>query len=341
MNILIFGCGSIGTHHAQAARSLNFNVYVTDINASQMNYMRKKLYPARYGKWDDNIIFLDYKNIFNFKKVFDLVIIGTSPAFHLTVLKKIIKKIKYKKILVEKPLCVYKQNLDFLKKKKFKKNLYCGFNHSISPSILNLFKLSKQKKIGKVYYVKINWKEDFKLVLKAHPWIKSIKDSYLSDINKGGGVSHEYSHAIHLGVCFKNILFPKKNIKMSNKITFKKINNNKYDIKTIIKLKHNNTTIEMDIDSITNPPKKNLIIYGKKGKIYWERNMKKKEEKISIFKEKKVITKKFLISRPFDFINQLKILLINKKNSITNITKIESAITVMKIMKNIFQKKHV
>ena len=57
MNILIFGCGSIGTHHAHAARSLNFKVFITDINSIQMEYMKNKLYPSRYGKWDKKLLY--------------------------------------------------------------------------------------------------------------------------------------------------------------------------------------------------------------------------------------------------------------------------------------------
>jgi len=339
MNILIFGCGSIGTHHAHAARNLGFNVFITDINENQMEYMENKLYPSRYGKWDDKIVFLKYKNIFSIKKVFDLIIIGTSPLFHLDVLKKSIKKLKYKKILVEKPLSVYWQKINFLKKNN--KNLFCGFNHSISPSILHVFKMIKKKDIGKIHYIKINWQEDFKLVLKAHPWVKSIKDSYLSDIKKGGGALHEYSHALHLGLCLRNILFSKKNTKISNKILFKNVGNYKYDSRAIIELKSKNIVIEVNIDSITNPPEKNLTIYGDKGRIYWERNMKKCQENIILSKNKKNSKKNFSISRPLDFINQLKILLKRNKPSVKNITGINSAIEVMEVIKNIFKTKHV
>jgi len=339
MNVLIFGCGSIGTHHAHAARSLGFNVFITDIKDNQMDYMKTKLYPSRYGKWDNKITFLNYKNVFNIKKVFDLIIIGTSPLFHLDVLKKSIKKLKYKKILIEKPLSAYWQKINFLKKNST--NLFCGFNHSISPSILYIFTMIKKNKIGKIHYVKINWKEDFRLVLKAHPWVKSIKNSYLSDIEKGGGALHEYSHALHLGLCLKNILFQKKNTEMSKKIIFKRVGNYKYDSKSIIKLKNKNIVIEINIDSLTNPPKKNLTIYGDKGRIYWERNMEKSQENTSLLKNKKIIKKNFSITRPLDFINQLKFLLKKNKPSIKNITGINSAIDVMELIKNIFKKKYV
>ena len=337
MNILIFGCGSIGTHHAHAARSLNFKVFITDIDSIQMEYMKNKLYPSRYGKWDKKITLLKYEHVFLTKKKFDLVIIGTSPIFHIKVLKKIIKHINYKRILVEKPLSVFNQNLSFLKNKK---NIYCGFNHSISPSILKLFELVNKKKIGRIKYVRIDWKEDFQLVLKAHPWIKYLKNTYLSDINKGGGVLHEYSHAIHLGVCLKNIIFPKKTIKLSHKITLKKINKSSYDNKSKIRFENKDQIIDMNIDSLANPPKKEVIIYGEKGKIKWKRDMKKLEEKIFTLIENKKFIKKFKVTRPFDFINQLRFLLKNKKNKYSKITSISSAIEVMRFIKNSLKLKH-
>ena len=65
MNILIFGCGSIGTHHANAARALNCNVLICDIDFSKFEYMKNNLYPKRYGNWDNKIKFISY-NKFSF-----------------------------------------------------------------------------------------------------------------------------------------------------------------------------------------------------------------------------------------------------------------------------------
>ena len=71
-NVLIFGAGSIGTHHAHAARSCDCNVTISDINESQFNYMKDKLYPERYKQWDNKIIFTPYEDIFHTSKRFDL-----------------------------------------------------------------------------------------------------------------------------------------------------------------------------------------------------------------------------------------------------------------------------
>ena len=95
MNILIFGAGSVGTHHAHAARVLKYNAYITDINENQLEFMKSQLYPKRYGKWDNKIKIIKFKNIFITKIKFDLIIIGVTPINHLSLLKKCIEKLKF------------------------------------------------------------------------------------------------------------------------------------------------------------------------------------------------------------------------------------------------------
>ena len=53
--ILIFGSGSIGTHHANAAVSLKYNVFITDKEENQLINMRENIYPSRYKKWNKQI----------------------------------------------------------------------------------------------------------------------------------------------------------------------------------------------------------------------------------------------------------------------------------------------
>ena len=67
----------------------------------------------------------------------------------------------------------------------------------------------------------------------------------------------------------------------------------------------------------------------------------KLEEKIFILTGNKKFIKKFKVTRPFDFINQLRFLLKNKKNKYSKITSISSAIEVMRIIKNSLKLKYV
>ncbi len=335
-NVLIFGAGSIGTHHAHAARSCACNVTISDINQTQFNYMREELYPERYKKWDNKIIFIPYEDIFHISNKFDLIILGVPPQHHLSLLKKCLKYLEFDKIMTEKPLCVYNQDFTFIKKSKHKKKLYCGFNHSLSDSIIFLKELIIKGQIGKINKIEINWREDFELILKAHPWIESLSHSYLSNLNEGGGGCHEYSHAIHLGIIFRDIIFSEK-FKLSSKIEYINNKNNNYDAIAQLSFKNKNSSIDINIDTISNPPQKNIKLIGEKGIITWERKIEKNLEKIKIIK-KNTTYYDFKITRPDDFINQMKYLLLNNKNNgkIADI-RIESAIEVMSILKKIFK----
>ena len=67
-NILIFGAGSIGNHMAYAARKLNYDVGVTDINKKALLRMKDRIFPKRYGYWDKKIKLINYEDAFNQKK---------------------------------------------------------------------------------------------------------------------------------------------------------------------------------------------------------------------------------------------------------------------------------
>ena len=54
-SVKIFGAGSIGNHHANAARSLGWEVTVCDLDTDALERMRLSIYPDRYGAWDESI----------------------------------------------------------------------------------------------------------------------------------------------------------------------------------------------------------------------------------------------------------------------------------------------
>ena len=337
--VLIFGSGSIGTHHTNAAISLDCDVYVTDKKFSQLQNMKDNIYPQRYGHWNNQINLIPYKQVFLLKYYFDLVIIGVPPKNHLPLIKLCEKYLKFKKILVEKPLCVYNQNFSFLNYGKLKNKVFCGFNHSISPSFLFFLYVVKKKLINKKPRVNINieWKESFDLILKAHPWIKSIRDSYLSNYKIGGGVCHEYSHAIHLFIIFKEILFNNNSPKFKKKIKFKKAGKFKYDNDLQLTYYDKFKTLNLFINSKNDPAVKKIDINQNEKKfLIWNRLIEKKKEICSIYapKKKNIV---FSTNRRMDFINELKLLLINNKKSDIKYLKLEYAVKVNNLLKKIYK----
>ena len=86
--ILIFGAGSIGNHMTNANLRLKNQVSVTDIDKKSLVRMKNKIFPSRYGKWNSSINLIVYKKAFE-KRKFDLIIIGTPPTTHLSLVKKL------------------------------------------------------------------------------------------------------------------------------------------------------------------------------------------------------------------------------------------------------------
>jgi len=110
-----------------------------------------------------------------------------------------------------------------------------------------------------------------------------------------------------------------------------------YDSKAQISFSDKFHSINLNINTFSNPCQKNIKLIGDKGTILWERKIEKEYEKIKIKREKKVEYKIFKITRREDFINQIRNLLFERKknNKISNI-KIVSAIDVMKVLNKIF-----
>jgi hypothetical protein len=155
-------------------------------------------------------------------------------------------------------------------------------------------------------------------LLRAHPGLKSLNETYLSDIKYGGGVLHEFSHAVHLTNSLKNILKFPNELKFDSKIQYKKMNKNrKYDYLSKMTFKNENFKISTFIDGISMSPQKKIIIKSGEKDLIWERISKKNIEQIKIYKKKRLYIKKiYKVTRPQDFITQMKLLLSNKKNDV-------------------------
>ena len=112
-NILIFGAGSIGNHMAYACSKKNYKVHITDISNNALVRMKSKIFPLRYGKWNKKINLINYRDVFKLKIFFDLIIVGTPPITHRNLFEKSKNNLKFKKILIEKPITNYLDNRIF------------------------------------------------------------------------------------------------------------------------------------------------------------------------------------------------------------------------------------
>ena len=246
--ILIFGAGSIGNHMTNACIKLGHEVFITDIKYSALVRMKKKIFINRYGYWNKKINIVKYNDVEKLKNLYDLVILGTPPGTHLDLFNFCKKKIKFKKLLIEKPLSIYNQNFNKFNFNKRKYFIFCGYNHSLSPSIVKFFDLIKKINFNHLEFIDIKWKEGWKGILNAHGWLKNEFSSYLGDIKKGGGAIHEHSHALHLALKFINLFFNKKKVSRKVNFIFKKKNQFTYDRFVNVFYKFNLQGVNLEID---------------------------------------------------------------------------------------------
>ena len=81
--------------------------------------------------------------------------------------------------------------------------------------------------------ISIYFKENNVGFLKAHHWMKTLDESYLSDTQKGGGALCEHSHALNLAQFLLNDKEQEFEI-IHNEIRYSKINQKKYLILLLI-----------------------------------------------------------------------------------------------------------
>lgn len=112
-NILIFGCGNIGSRHIQGLlknEKIKIRIYVVEKNKNSIRIAKNRI--SNYK--NNNLIFF-YKNLDFKKKKFDLCILATTSKNRLLYIRQIIKNKIIKNLIIEK---VPFQNLEDFKKAK-------------------------------------------------------------------------------------------------------------------------------------------------------------------------------------------------------------------------------
>jgi hypothetical protein len=338
-NILIFGAGSIGNHMAYASRQLNLNVDVTDISFKALKRMKDQIFFQRYGKWDPKINLVSIKEIYKQNKQYNLIIIGTPPNTHFQIFKKVSKKMKYKNILIEKPII----NFNSKNYKKFndsKSRVFCGYNHSLSSAFQYYYKILKKLKKNKkkINRIHVEWKEGWAGILKAHPWLKNEFQSYLGNLKEGGGALQEHSHGLHLLLLIMNLYKINLNKKNMNFFSIKNKKKNKYyDCYTNLTSIYKNTFIKYETDLISKNPRKSLVIDINNKKLIIIFNYKKNIDAVIIKTNEKITLKKFFKKdRSTEFQKEINhIIKLNKLNYASSPIHFKNGVNVIKIIRKI------
>ena len=182
MKILIYGAGSIGNHYANGFIERGHEVFVTDISEEALKRMKTDIYPSRYKHWNDSIKLINSSQ--SDELFVDVVFIGTPPESHLDISLNSIIRNKPKIIHIEKPVSTINlTKIDELKKlaAKNKTILLNGYNHNLTNNVLKAREVIKSNDFGKPLIMHSNVNEHWGGIFKAHPWIKNLEDTYLSN----------------------------------------------------------------------------------------------------------------------------------------------------------------
>ena len=267
IKVKIIGAGSIGNHLSNAFRSRKCDVTLCDISSEALDRTRDEIYPSRYGSWDKNIkLSLLHQTI---KEEFDVVVIGTPPESHISLALSEIVNTKPKVLLIEKPLTV-DSNKDLIKLQKLalksKVEVLVGYNHRLVKVVKLAEEVLTENDLGRVKTIRSMTREHWKGIFLAHPWIDGPKNSYLGNIQSGGGALLEHSHALNLFLYFMNFLNLGEVKEVSACQSLVKDDTLFYDEITQISIRTSQDLLGLvEQDVVTYPPIKQLRIEGTKG----------------------------------------------------------------------------
>lgn len=272
MKVKIYGAGSIGNHLAQASRCLGWEVVVVDHDPAALRRMKNDIYPSRYGSWDETIQLFTPQEAP--KGSFDVIFLGTPPDVRIDLAREILAE-EPKILQLEKPICPpdLKGVDEFLSelKKHPQVKVITGYDHVLSKITKIAEDILKSGKLGQIQSLDVEFRETWKGIFSAHPWLKGPQDSYLGFWRRGGGASGEHSHATNLWQHFAHLLGLGRVIEVSASLRTVKTDEVDYDQSFFATLTTEKGFIGRVVqDVIGDPVKKWARIQGEKGFLEWQ-----------------------------------------------------------------------
>ena len=305
--IKIIGAGSIGNHLANAAKTMNWDVTVTDISRDALNRTKNQIYPSRYGKWDESIKLFENKDVPN--GCYDIIFIGTPPDTHINLALSSLEE-KPKLICIEKPLCepgIMNMNKLYSQLKRRKIFGMIGYDHVVGDAAIYASELLRDVNVKDVSYLEVEIKEHWEGIFNAHPWLNGPKDSYLGFWKRGGGACSEHSHGINLWQYFADILGAGKVNEVSAMIDYKRNKDVYYDKSCFLNVRTEKGLSGRIIqDVVTYPPSKTLKLQTNEFLLEWHCNYKPNTDAVFKIKNGEIKRKFFKKTRADDFINEMK-----------------------------------
>jgi predicted dehydrogenase len=272
MRIKVIGAGSIGNHLSQASRRMGWDVVLCDVNPAALERTRNSIYPTRYGSWDDAIQLVTCSQA----PVggFEIIVIGTPPDSHLDLGFAALKE-KPRAILVEKPLCGPLE-LDRAQQLADEAEqagvmLFIGYDHVVGAAADKVRSvIGDPANLGSVISLDVEFREHWRGIFAAHPWLAGPQDTYLGNWRKGGAASGEHSHGINLWQHFAQAIGTGPIVEVSAMLDFVRGADVDYDRLAFMSFKCEGGLIGRVIqDVVTYPPRKWSRIQGDAGFVEW------------------------------------------------------------------------
>ena len=308
MRVKIIGAGSIGNHMAQASRRMGWEVVIVDNDQKALARTKNDIYPKRYGAWDDSIKL--YQTGTEPKGDFDMIVIGTPPDSHMKLALEAIKE-KPRLLHIEKPLCTpdLKGVAQFkAAMKKYPKTIVTvGYDHAVAESSEFVADLVKKGTLGTIITSDVEFREHWRGIFGAHPWLAGPWQTYLGFWKRGGGSGGEHSHALHLWHYFARTLGWGEVATVHASFDMKKEKAAEYDRIAAFLLRTKKGAMGRVVqDVITYPVKKWARLQGTNGFVEWFCNGVPEGDLVRYQVEgQNVIEKVFPKKRPDDFYREV------------------------------------
>jgi predicted dehydrogenase len=269
MKVKVIGAGSIGNHLSNASRALGWSVDLVDVDRAALERTRTQIYPARYGRWDEQI------GLYTSDRApvggFDLICVGTPPDSHLSLARAAIAE-RPRAILIEKPLCgpdlAGAQNL-VDEAAAAGVAVFCGYDHVVGRASQVATK-AVQAGIGEIVTLDVEFREHWGGIFAAHPWLAGPWETYLGFWKRGGGASGEHSHAANLWQYFAHVAGAGRVTEVQATLDFVADSRVDYDRLALMTFRTEGGLVGRCVqDVVTKPPRKWARVQGSGGAVEW------------------------------------------------------------------------
>ena len=161
---------------------------MVDADPKALERMKNDIYPKRYGAWDDSIkLFTPDKEP---KGGFDIIMLGTPPDVRMKLALEALKE-NPKLLHLEKPLCAPDlKGVDEFRaelRKHPETIVVVGYDNAVGQALEEFAKMLRDKVVGNILTLDVEFREHWRGIFGAHPWLAGPWETYLGYWKRGGG----------------------------------------------------------------------------------------------------------------------------------------------------------